>query len=64
MLDPYLEPAPEPAYIFSATDDILIELGEAVDPQGFEVAVDVKLGAAKEFLETDGKVISLRKDLE
>ena len=42
-------------------------LGDPIDPQGFEVAMDIKLGQAKEFLEvTDdgkGKIISLRQDL-
>ena len=50
LADPYLEPVPEPAYFFSQTDDVFIELGEAIDPQGFEVDVDVRLGSAKEFL--------------
>jgi len=50
LIDPYLDPAPESTYSFKADDDIYIKLGEPIDPQGFDVKMDVLLGDAKEFL--------------
>ena len=34
LSDPYLEPAPEASYSYFISESILIELGQAVDPQG------------------------------
>ena len=46
LLDPYLEPPLLPMYNFEASDTVLIELGLPVDPQGFEVKMEVLLGTA------------------
>lgn len=46
LVDPYLEPPPLPQYTFEASETVLIELGLPVDPQGFEVKMDILLGPA------------------
>ena len=60
LLNPYLEPVPQSAYKFSVSDDIYIDFGVPIDPQGFEVQMDITLGSAAKFLQTDDKVVSVR----
>ena len=56
--EPYLDLAPEASYSFTTDELILIELGQAVDPQGVsEVEVTADLGTADTILEFTGIAI-------
>ena len=64
LSDPYLETAPEASYSYFISEAILIEVGQAVDPQGVsEVQVSADLGPAEAILEFTGSSIKKRDDL-
>ena len=56
---PYFEPAPDAFYTVFADDDIRIELGEPIDPQGSKVSTNFILGNAQKFLKASGTNLAL-----
>ena len=60
---PYFEPVPSSKYSIFSNDDVFIELGDPIDPQGKEIRIDFKLGKAYEFLVADGSNLKMQDEI-